>query len=86
MKKASEGKFNILRTIPNNEPVATTPAPGLPSLRMISDNMKRFQIIELADAGREAEWQTYVERAPCASMYHALEWRDILLRAFGHRS
>ena len=86
MKKASEGKFNILRTIPNNEPVATTPAPGLPSLRMISDNMKRFQIIELADAGHAAEWQTYVERAPCASMYHALEWRDILLRAFGHRS
>ena len=48
--------------------------------------MKRFQIMELADAGREAEWQAYVERAPCASLYHALEWRNILLRAFGHRS
>src|SRR5436853_160089 len=48
--------------------------------------MKRFKIVELEDAGREAEWQAYVERALHASLYHALQWRDILLRAFGHRS
>lgn len=48
--------------------------------------MKHFEIVELADAGREAEWQTYVKSAPHASVYHALEWRDVLLRAFGHRS
>ena len=48
--------------------------------------MKHFEIVELADAGREAEWQTYVKSAPHASLYHALEWRDVLLPAFGHRS
>src|SRR2546430_12764014 len=48
--------------------------------------MKHCEICELADAGREAEWQTYVKSAPHASLYHALEWRDLLLRAFGHRS
>lgn len=48
--------------------------------------MKHFEIVELADAGREAEWQTYVESTPHASMYHALEWRHVLRRAFGHRS
>jgi FemAB-related protein (PEP-CTERM system-associated) len=48
--------------------------------------MKDFEIVELADARREAEWQAYVARSPHASLYHALEWRDVLLRAFGHRS
>jgi FemAB-related protein (PEP-CTERM system-associated) len=48
--------------------------------------MNHFEIVELANAERESEWQTYVERAPHASLYHALEWRDVLRRAFGHRS
>jgi serine/alanine adding enzyme len=48
--------------------------------------MKHLKIVELADAGHEPEWQTYVESAPQASLYHALEWRHVLLRAFGHRS
>jgi FemAB-related protein (PEP-CTERM system-associated) len=48
--------------------------------------MKHFEIVELADAGHEAEWQTYVKSAPHASLYHALEWRDVLRRTFGHRS
>src|SRR5712671_3203405 len=48
--------------------------------------MKHLEIVELADAGREAEWQTYIKNAPNASLYHALEWRDVLRRAFGHRS
>src|SRR5258708_26043395 len=48
--------------------------------------MKHFEVVELADAGCEAEWQTYVKSAPHASLYHALEWREVLLRAFGHRS
>jgi serine/alanine adding enzyme len=48
--------------------------------------MKHFEIVELANARREAEWQTYVEGAPRASLYHALEWREVLRRAFGHRS
>src|SRR5689334_5214806 len=49
-------------------------------------DMKHFEIVELADARRKAEWQAYVARAPNASLYHALEWRDFLLCAFGHRS
>jgi FemAB-related protein (PEP-CTERM system-associated) len=48
--------------------------------------MKKFDIVELEDQRHEADWQTYVKRAPHASLYHALEWRDILLRTFGHRS
>jgi serine/alanine adding enzyme len=48
--------------------------------------MKHIEIVELAESGREAEWQTYVKSAPQASLYHALEWRDVLLPAFGHRS
>jgi serine/alanine adding enzyme len=48
--------------------------------------MKHLEIVELADGGREAEWQTYIKNAPNASLYHALEWRDVLRRAFGHRS
>ena len=48
--------------------------------------MKPFEIVELGSAGREAEWQIYVKNTPAASMYHALEWRDVLQRAFGHRS
>lgn len=47
--------------------------------------MKRFEIIELARAGLEHEWQTYVGSTPRASLYHTLEWRKILC-AFGHRS
>src|SRR5437660_6415786 len=67
--------------------VATAPATGTAqALRTISDNMKRFEIVELTDAVREAEWQAYVESAPRASLYHALAWRDVLQRAFGHRS
>jgi len=27
-----------------------------------------------------------IKNAPNASLYHALEWRDVLRRAFGHRS
>jgi serine/alanine adding enzyme len=48
--------------------------------------MKQFEIVELAAAGREEEWQAYVNSAPHASLYHALEWRDIVLKTFGHRS
>jgi serine/alanine adding enzyme len=48
--------------------------------------MKHVEIVELARAAYEEEWRSYVDRAPNASLYHALEWRDILRRAFGHRS
>jgi serine/alanine adding enzyme len=48
--------------------------------------MKHVEIVDLTNGGPEAEWQTYVKSAPHASLYHALEWRDVLLRAFGHRS
>jgi FemAB-related protein (PEP-CTERM system-associated) len=48
--------------------------------------MKQCAIVELADVRHEAEWQTYVRSVPHASMYHALEWRDVLRSSFGHRS
>jgi FemAB-related protein (PEP-CTERM system-associated) len=49
-------------------------------------HFRHFEIVELANARREAEWQTYIEGAPHASLYHALEWREVLQRTFGHRS
>lgn len=48
--------------------------------------MKHFEIVELADAAHEEEWRAYVESAQRASLYHTLEWRNVLLHAFGHRS
>lgn len=48
--------------------------------------MTRFEIVELENGGQEADWQAYVHSAPRATPYHALEWRDVLLRTFGHRS
>jgi FemAB-related protein (PEP-CTERM system-associated) len=34
----------------------------------------------------DAAWQEYVRRSPRASFYHALEWRDVIIRTFAHRS
>jgi serine/alanine adding enzyme len=48
--------------------------------------MKQFEIVEAADTRYETEWQSYVRSTPRASLYHALEWRDVLQRTFGHRS
>jgi serine/alanine adding enzyme len=48
--------------------------------------MQRFEIVELAPARLHNEWQAYVNTAPNASSYHALEWRDVVQRTFGHRS
>jgi serine/alanine adding enzyme len=48
--------------------------------------MADFQIVELAHAQHEAEWNTYVGSVPNPSICHALEWREILHRTFGHRS
>jgi serine/alanine adding enzyme len=48
--------------------------------------MQQLQVVELADQEHEDAWQTYVRNSPAASMYHLIEWRDILLRTFGHRS
>jgi serine/alanine adding enzyme len=47
--------------------------------------MQRFEIAELAPTGLHNEWQAYVNTAPNASAYHALEWRDVVQRTFGHR-
>lgn len=48
--------------------------------------MTRFEIVELENERHEADWQAYVNSAPQASLYHTLEWRDILRSTFGHRS
>jgi len=48
--------------------------------------MKRHEIVELPLAGPDDEWQAYVNAAPNASLYHALEWRHVVQRTFGHRS
>lgn len=47
--------------------------------------MSQLEIAELAGGADELEWQSYVERAPNASIYHRIEWRNILHRSFGHR-
>jgi serine/alanine adding enzyme len=48
--------------------------------------MMVFEVIELSQTGCDKDWRDYVESAPKACFYHALQWRDILLRSFGHRS
>jgi serine/alanine adding enzyme len=48
--------------------------------------MRQFDIVDLSEAGGDDEWQAYVSNVPRASQYHALEWRDIRQRTFGHRS
>ena len=48
--------------------------------------MKHVEVIELSGRRHEHDWQAFVTSTPNASLYHALEWRDILLRTFGHRS
>lgn len=48
--------------------------------------MQHLEVVDLALTGRVDEWQAYVESAPGASRYHALEWREISQRSFGHRS
>ena len=49
--------------------------------------MKDLQIVELGrGSGEEMEWQRYVGSVPNASMYHSIEWRDILSHSFGHKT
>ena len=48
--------------------------------------MTHFDIIELVDARSDSKWESYVRSAQNASLYHSLEWRNVLAHAFGHRS
>lgn len=48
--------------------------------------MRHLEVVELAQSGRDDEWRDYVARAPAASPYHELEWREITQASFGHRS
>lgn len=48
--------------------------------------MQHLEVVDLAQTGRDDEWRAYVDGAPGASLYHALEWREISQRSFGHRS
>lgn len=48
--------------------------------------MRHLEVLDLAQTGRDDEWQAYVDSVPGASPYHALEWREISQRSFGHRN
>jgi FemAB-related protein (PEP-CTERM system-associated) len=48
--------------------------------------MSPYEIVELARPEAEEEWRAFVRRTPDACFYHALEWREILSRTFGHRA
>jgi serine/alanine adding enzyme len=48
--------------------------------------MQHLEVVDLSQAGRDDEWQAYVDSVPDASQYHALEWREIWQHTFGHRS
>jgi serine/alanine adding enzyme len=58
----------------------------LDNRRGYQSHMTQFEIVELGQSRREEEWQAYVTSVPHASLYHTLQWRDIILRTFGHRS
>jgi serine/alanine adding enzyme len=47
--------------------------------------MKPFEVVELTQEEGQKEWDVYVNGAPRASLYHTLEWRDILQCTFRHR-
>ena len=44
-----------------------------------------IQIREL-QAGEEASWDAFVDNCPEASFYHRAGWKEVVERAFGHRS
>lgn len=47
--------------------------------------MNDLEIVELGTKDTcDEDWQQYVEACPQASLYHRLEWREILSRTFGH--
>jgi serine/alanine adding enzyme len=48
--------------------------------------MSRFEIVTLEEVHLEEAWQAWVSSAPNGSLYHTLEWRDVLLSTFKHRS
>jgi len=48
--------------------------------------MQHLEVVDLSQAGRDDEWQSYVDSVPGASQYHGLEWREIWQRTFGHKS
>jgi serine/alanine adding enzyme len=50
-----------------------------------SGRVDSIEVDELQPNGEE-EWRAYVENAPRASLYHRLEWRQIILQTFGHRA
>lgn len=43
------------------------------------------RIGELGDSDR-ARWDAFVERTPSATFFHRAAWRDVIERAFGHRT
>ncbi len=49
--------------------------------------MSNFEIIKLSDERKadSEEWQSYARGAAMASLYHRIEWKNILQLSFGHR-
>src|SRR5437667_7363606 len=48
--------------------------------------MPTIEVSERASDLDRTAWQSYVSRAPAASLYHGAEWEQILHVTFGHRS
>ncbi|KZE28941.1 FemAB family PEP-CTERM system-associated protein [Chelatococcus daeguensis] len=46
--------------------------------------MASIEIVDLVGTRLEQAWDAYVASAPNGSCYHALVWREILSRSFGH--
>lgn len=49
-------------------------------------DLSGYDVTELSQTADEVAWQDYVAGSARASAYHRLEWRDILLRTFGHQA
>lgn len=49
-----------------------------------SQVMDKDIIISLLET-EHAEWNTYVENNPAASIYHRIEWRELIYQTFGHK-
>jgi FemAB-related protein (PEP-CTERM system-associated) len=53
---------------------------------LLNLSMQTIEVSERASDADRTAWQSYVSRAPAASLYHGAEWEQILHDTFGHRS
>ena len=52
----------------------------------VSEGMRSPLAVRAFRADDASRWESYVERAPTATFFHRIGWREIIEQEFGHRS